>query len=222
MTTWENEHLVGSDFGEISKDLERCIVFHGHLCPGLIYGYLVAEEAIRLLGLCRSSDEEVVAVPENDSCAVDALQVLLGTSTGKGNLILKNYGKNAFTIIKRGHGSQDGRALRFARKTFYRYDGPDTAGYRQLDEKISAGNATPEETKRHRLLKCRDLLRKGVAGVFTVAEVPVSEPPYAPLALSLPCARCGEMTMATKLVDAADGHRYCLPCAENEGIPILP
>ena len=214
MTARKKERLLGSDFGEISEDLERCIVFHGHLCPGLVYGYLVATEAIRLLGLCRSSDEEVVAVSENDSCAVDALQVLLGTTTGKGNLILKNYGKNAFSIIKRGHERQDGRAFRFARKTSYRYGGPDTAGYRQLDEKISGGNATTAETERHRLLKCRDLLSKGVAGVFAVSEVPLSEPPYAPLALSVPCVRCGEMTMATRLVDTADGHRCCVPCAE--------
>ena len=72
---------------KLPEDLKRCIAFHGHLCPGLVYGYLVAKEAVRLLGLRRSQDEEVVVISENDTCAVDALQVLLGTTTGKGNLM---------------------------------------------------------------------------------------------------------------------------------------
>ena len=61
------------------EDLKKCIEFHGHLCPGLIYGYIVAKAAMDLLKLNRSRDEEVVAISENDSCAVDALQILLGT-----------------------------------------------------------------------------------------------------------------------------------------------
>ncbi len=218
----ERENPSVSSSTKIPEDLERCIVFHGHICPGLVYGYLVAKEAIRLLGLRRSSDEEVVAVPENDSCAVDALQVLLGTTAGKGNLILKNYGKNAFTVIKRGNRRTDGQAFRFARKTSYRYEGPDAAEFQRLDEKISGGNATGEEKKRQRLLKALDLLNKGFDGVFTTEEVPVSEPPLAPLAPSAPCARCGEMTMATRLVEAPDGSRHCLPCAEKKGIAVSP
>ncbi len=207
--------------GNMPEDLERCVAFHGHLCPGLVYGYLVAKEATRLLGLHRSSDEEVVAIPENDSCAVDALQVLLGTTAGKGNLILKNYGKNAFTVLRRRNKRREGQAVRFARKSSYRYEGPDTAGFQQLEEKVSAGTATGEEKKRQRMLKAFDLLNKNFDAVFTTQEVPVSEPPLAPLAPSESCARCGEMTMATRLVEAPDGKKYCLPCAEKQGI-VLP
>jgi len=53
----------------------------------------VAREALTLMNIRHSCDEEVVAVCENDSCAVDALQVLLGTAAGKGNLIIKTTGK---------------------------------------------------------------------------------------------------------------------------------
>lgn len=217
MATKDKERLMGAKGGEIPADLAECVAFHGHLCPGLVYGYLAAKEAIRRLGLHRSADEEVVAIPENDSCAVDALQVLLGTTAGKGNLILKNYGKNAFTVVKRGKGRKKGQAFRFARKSAYRYGRRDNAVFWQLDEKITAGTATREERARHRLLKCLDLLEKGFDGVFTAAEVPVIEPPYAALASSVPCSRCGEMTMATRLSAAADGGRYCLPCAEKGG-----
>jgi len=99
---------------KLPEGLKKCIEFHGHLCPGLVYGYLVAKEGINLLKLKRSKDEEVVVISENDSCAVDALQVLLGTSTGKGNLIFKDYGKNAYTILNRSQK----RAFRFSRNKY--------------------------------------------------------------------------------------------------------
>ncbi|MCL0053205.1 formylmethanofuran dehydrogenase subunit E family protein [Dehalococcoidales bacterium] len=38
----------------------------------------------------RPEDEEIVAVIENDSCMVDAIQSASGCTLGKGNLILKN------------------------------------------------------------------------------------------------------------------------------------
>ena len=86
---------------KMPDDLKSCVEFHGHICPGLIYGYQVAKEAMKLMNLTRAIDEEVVAICENDSCAVDALQVMLGTVAGKGNLIIKNFGKNAYTVLNR-------------------------------------------------------------------------------------------------------------------------
>jgi len=44
---------------KIPEDLERCVEFHGHICPGLIYGYLVAKEAMKLMELQRAIDESV-------------------------------------------------------------------------------------------------------------------------------------------------------------------
>jgi len=41
---------------KLPEGLKKCIEFHGHLCPGLVYGYLVAKEAITLLKLKRSKD----------------------------------------------------------------------------------------------------------------------------------------------------------------------
>jgi formylmethanofuran dehydrogenase subunit E len=62
----------------------------------LASGIRAAEWA--LTELCaRSHDEELVAVVETDMCGVDAIQYLTGCTFGKGNLIHKDYGKNAFT-----------------------------------------------------------------------------------------------------------------------------
>lgn len=203
----DSEHLQF----DLPDDIKPSIEFHGHLCPGLVYGYLVAKEASRLLGLKRSRDEEVVAICENDSCAVDALQIMLGTSAGKGNLILKDYGKNAYTIMNRT--SQ--KAYRFARTKSYRYKGEDKEEFDRLDAAISEGSATEGQKWRHKLLKASDLLSRPFDDVFSTTEVESAMPPFAPLARSMACARCGEMTMATKMVALDQGRQVCRPCYEK-------
>jgi formylmethanofuran dehydrogenase subunit E len=40
-------------------------------------------------------------------------------------------------------------------------------------------------------------------------------PAYASLAPSLPCDVCGEMTMASRLVQGKDGKKRCRPCDEK-------
>ncbi len=193
----------------LPEDLKKCIEFHGHLCPGLVYGYLVAKEAITLLKLKRSKDEEVVAISENDSCAVDALQIMLGTSTGKGNLVLKDYGKNAYTVFNRSHK----KAFRFSRKKYYRYGGEFEEEFSRLDQAISSNTASEREKWRHKMLKAKDLLSKPFSDVFSSKEVDIVMPPYAPLARSEACAKCGEMTMSTKMVRGENGKLICIPCS---------
>lgn len=203
-------HTENIEF-KLPDDLNTCIEFHGHLCPGLIYGYLVAKEAIKLLHLKRSKDEEIVAISENDSCAVDALQVLLGTSIGKGNLILKDYGKNAYTIIHRQHK----KAYRFSRNQSYDYMGESKEAFVHLDAAISAGTATEKEKWRHKHLKSADLLTRPFHNFFTTKAIDFFMPPYAPLARSEACPKCGEMTMSTKLVDTENGECVCIPCSRD-------
>jgi len=193
---------------DLPEDLKKCIEFHGHLCPGLVYGYLVAKEALSILEHKRSVDEEIVAIAENDSCAVDALQVILGTSIGKGNLILKDYGKNAYTVLNR----KTKKAYRFSRKKYYRYNGAFKEDFNRLDEAISSGTATEEEKWRHKLLKASDLLSKPFPEIFSTKKAACDMPPFAPLARSQSCAKCGEMTMATKLVEIKNCAPVCIPC----------
>lgn len=194
---------------DMPEDLKKCIEFHGHLCPGLVYGYLVAKKAMDLLKIKRSKDEEIVAISENDSCAVDALQILLGTSTGKGNLILKDYGKNVYTVLNRSNK----KAYRFSRKKHYRYEGESKDEFFQLDAAVSSGAAREKEKRRHKMLKAADLLSKPFDDVFSIKESDCAMPPYAPLARSKACAACGEMTMSTKMVETEDGVFLCIPCA---------
>jgi len=196
---------------KMPDDLKRCVDFHGHVCPGLIYGYRVAKEAMKLMELKRSVDEEVVAICENDSCAVDALQVLLGTAAGKGNLIIKDFGKNAYTVLSRSKR----QAYRFSRMTHYGYTGKNKKMFDRLEAAAAAGNASDDDRRDLKRLKIDDLLTRPFDEIFTTTNVPFDEPLYAPLAPSSACALCGEMTMASKMKKISNGRRVCIPCSKN-------
>ena len=62
-------------------------------------GIRAAEAALRDFG--KAGDEDIVAVVETDMCGVDAIQFLTGCTFGKGNLIYRDHGKNAFTFYRR-------------------------------------------------------------------------------------------------------------------------
>ena len=81
---------------------DKCAAFHGHSCGGLLIGFRAAICAMELLGIdSPSEDEEIVCIAENDACGIDAVQVLLGCTAGKGNLIFRLRGKQAFTFFDR-------------------------------------------------------------------------------------------------------------------------
>lgn len=84
---------------------KKAVAFHGHECGGLTIGYKASLYAMTLLDLKFSDDEEVVCISENDACGVDAIQVLLGCSVGKGNLLFHMTGKQAFSFYNRKTGT---------------------------------------------------------------------------------------------------------------------
>lgn len=105
MTTIEKPQKAFQE--QLDKDnalWDKCANFHGHVCGGLTIGYKAALYAIDLLKIKFSEDEEIVCVTENDACGVDAIQVILGCSVGKGNLLFKLRGKQAFSFYNRTSG----------------------------------------------------------------------------------------------------------------------
>ena len=118
-------------------DFQECARFHGHVCPGLAIGYAAVKAGSRLLELSAAEDEEIVAFVENDSCAVDAVQVLLGCTFGKGNLIFRDWGKQVFTFLDRGAA----RAARVSLKGRL----PHSDERHALKKRIDTGEATDAE-----------------------------------------------------------------------------
>ena len=163
--------------------MKKATVFHGHLCPGIAIGVLAAKYALEK-GYERSLDEEIVAVVETDNCSVDALQILLGTTYGKGNLVHLDYGKNNYSFYNR----KTQKGIRLALKK-------ENLNYKNLsrDEKI------------------QKLLELEPEGVFNIREIEFNPPSLAPIEESVPCKMCGELTMESRIMDY-QGNSICISC----------
>lgn len=170
---------------ELPKDLSRVIDFHGHLCPGLLIGWRAAKIGLDRLRANRSEDEELVAIVENDSCSVDAVQVLAGATFGKGNLIFKDHGKQVFTFALRPSGDAVRVALR-----------PEAFG------KKSPGR---EDRKRQLMAMSDDEL-------FNIEHIKIELPPEAEIRKSIICESCSEQVMETRTREVG-GRVVCIPCS---------
>jgi formylmethanofuran dehydrogenase subunit E len=182
--------------------------FHGHWCPGLAIGIRASEWVLQ--GMGKAVDEGVVAVVETDMCGVDAIQYLTGCTFGKGNLIYKDYGKNAFTFYRR----KDGKAMRLVlRPTIYGDTGPLL---RKLHHKMETQGLSPEEEKTWKETRAaisKRIMESDMTEVFEFKEPESSVPKKARIFASLICQGCGEPVMETR-TRLFNDQVWCIPCFE--------
>ena len=146
------------------KMWKDCVAFHGHECGGLTIGYKAAQYAIELLDLEFSADEQVVCIAENDACGVDGIQVMLGCSLGKGNLLFHMRGKQAFSIYNR----KTGKSVRLVLK-------PKSENMTRAESFAYYQSCKPED-------------------MFDVKETTIRLPEEAKIFDSYTCECCGETT----------------------------
>ncbi|MHB9292995.1 FmdE family protein [Hollandina sp. SP2] len=171
------------NIAERDKELwERSTAFHGHSCPGLTIGYKAALYARDLLGLKFSEDEEVVCVTENDACGVDAISVVLGCTVGKGNLLFRLRGKQAFSFFNRNTGKRVRLVLRNRPKQ----------------------GKTRDEVQQEMMHTPPDQL-------FDVKDPSFALPETARIFTSFECECCGEKT-AENHIRLQEGKQVCLDC----------
>ncbi len=199
------------------QTIDHVVRFHGHMCPGLAMGIRAGEVALAEIGH-HSSDEEVVAIVETDMCGVDAIQFLTGCTFGKGNLIHRDFGKNAYTFVRRS----DGRAVRVSTRA----GGCNSMGaeWAELLGRIRAGVSTEEERERFAALQSQrtdQILAAPLPELYDVREVSIEPPRPARILVSLDCDRCGEPTMETRL-SRLDGRQLCRPCFEDVAAGAVP
>lgn len=148
---------------------EKCIAFHGHECPGLAIGFRACEAAIEKLGINFSKDEEIVCVTETDACGVDAVQFITGCTLGKGNLIYRDRGKQAFSFFVRKTGESIRIVLR------------------------------PIEKEMTREERIEYLLNTPIDELFEFKKPNFELPEYARIFKSIVCEECGESTSENKI-----------------------
>src|SRR3990172_6015041 len=172
------------------KSLDDVVEFHGHICPGLVLGYRVSMLALKELGE-RAIDEELVAIVENDSCAIDAIQVMTGCTFGKGNLIFKDYGKQVYTFMKRP--SHEG--LRIAVKGIA---SEETEGQKQIWNKFISGDRSDDvlrSIKELKASKIQRILSADEEELFKIEHITLMLPHEAKIYPSVNCSLCGEKMM---------------------------
>ncbi|MFZ2535306.1 FmdE family protein [Methanothrix sp.] len=189
----------------MDDDFKEAAEFHGHICPGIAIGYRIAKYVKEHYP--RSQDEELVCIAENKSCSIDAIQFMLGCTAGKGNLLFKDYGKQAFTFYSRDKN----KALRI----YFR--GGILKGMDELRQKMARGELGPEDRERmaafrsqatEKVLSARD------EDILTVEEVDIPAPEKARIHPSLKCEECGEEFMEI-LGRTAGGKVLCKGCFER-------
>jgi len=198
--------------------IKRTTDFHGHWCPGLAIGIRAAELALKEIG--KAPDEEIVAVVETDMCAVDAIQYLTGCTFGKGNLIYKDYGKNAFNFYRRS----DGKAIRLVTRP-YSIGGSgcssSTSGdtgslMSKLHKKLLEEGLTDEEQKlwqETRAAVSQRIMESPLEDLFEIKTPSDPEPKKARILASLICESCGESVMETR-TKRFHGRTLCIQCFE--------
>ena len=186
---------------------QKCIDFHGHLCPGLSIGFRASQSGMEWLKTERAKDEEIVAIVETDACCADAVQVITGCTFGKGNFIYKDHGKMAFAFLNR----DSGKGIRFVLKS-------DTVPRKQrhleLIKKMQSDTASESEQSEFKKLhreRSFEILEKPIEELFNVQELDIELPPKAKIDSSEPCEDCGEPTMASKLSEV-NGLMLCRSC----------
>lgn len=195
-------------FSLSDPDWERAVAFHGHMCPGLAYGFRAAKAAMREFQ-DRSEDEEIVALVENDSCAVDAIQTLVGCTFGKGNLIFRDMGKQVYTFFSR----VTGKGLRMAVE-FRDDETPEESGVWKRFREGDRSAETMDRVSRLRDRKIRKILGAREEDVLKMSAPETGLPAKARIYPSVRCSRCGEKVMEPR-TRLHDGSLLCIPCYEK-------
>ncbi|MFA5605498.1 MAG: FmdE family protein, partial [Dehalococcoidales bacterium] len=148
-------------------------------------GFKACEAAFEKMGIGISDDEQIVCITENDACGVDAVQALLSCTMGKGNLIYRGTGKQAFSFYNR----TDGKKLRVCLKVS-RKDDVDRTKWKEY------------------------LLGAPVDEIFSFSEPKIVPPEKARLFQTLVCEVCGEGAPEHKM-RIQNGKTVCLDCFET-------
>jgi formylmethanofuran dehydrogenase subunit E len=200
--------------GVIRMDFERVVAFHGHACPGLAIGFRVANMALKEFGE-KAKDEELVAIVENNSCAVDAVQVMAGCTFGKGNLLFRDYGKQVYTFLSRATG----KAVRIA----VAWEPPpaevESPAETEMWIRYAAGERSAEVMQvvhARKTRKMQMILSAEEGDLFAVTYPDVTLPETAHIYPSITCEACGEKVMEPR-TRKEGGKVLCIPCAEKPG-----
>jgi formylmethanofuran dehydrogenase subunit E len=211
----EIDRMIECD--DLAGLLTRTGEIHGHHCVGSAMGVIAAHWAMKELGVKESTGmEHVLAIVETNNCFSDGVQVVTGCTFGNNALIYRDYGKTAFTLLKRDGEGIRVMAKRGAGEILKNRDQEAEELYRKV---VTDRSATGEEEERMIELNrkhCYDILSIPAEKIFNTEKVKLEAPAkYSSILGSRICSKCGEKVMETRTV-IRDGETLCIPCAKAE------
>jgi len=193
------------------KTYNYIVDFHGHSCPGLALGYRVSLRALKEFK-GSAEDEELVAVVENNSCAVDAVQVMTGCTFGKGNLIFRDYGKQVYTFIKR----PSGKGLRISVHWQKPAESDEEKAMWERYMKGDHSRKTLDFVHNRKAARIKHILEADENEMLKVTKGLQALPEEARIYPGIQCGECGEKVMEPR-ARVRGGKILCIPCFEREG-----
>jgi formylmethanofuran dehydrogenase subunit E len=188
--------------------------FHGHKCPAMPLGLRVGAAAMNKLGADRARDGQIIAFVDlgEDHCATcyaDGLQVIMGTTFGKGNIKKTHKGKWAVTLVDRASG----KAVRVTPKAEAMLQNKQSDFFKQYREKGIPASMVPGDVVDPLITKVMNSQQEMLLNVSDVFDYKI-EPKKDSFA-SFVCEDCGEMTVEG-YGRIKDGIHVCIDCVAKE------
>ena len=185
--------------------------FHGHKCPAMPMGLRVGAAAMNKLGIERAKDGQIVAFVDlgDDHCATcygDGLQVIMGTTFGKGNLKKTHKGKWAVTVVDK----TTNKAVRVTPKAEAMLNNKKTAfftDYRMLGKPASTVPAEIVDPLVTSVMNAPDDKLLNISSIFEYILEPKKDSFD-----GFVCEECGEMTVMEYGRIKGD-MKVCIDCA---------
>ncbi len=168
--------------------------FHGHKCPAMPLGLRVGAAAMNKLGVERAEDGQIIAFVDlgEDHCATcyaDGLQVIMGTTLGKGNIKKTHKGKWAVTLVDK----KTSKAVRVTPKAEAMLANKQTPFFKNYREKGIPASKVPAEFVDPLVIKVMSATEEMLLNISDIFDYELKEAPHS--FNSFVCEECGEMTV---------------------------
>lgn len=185
--------------------------FHGHKCPAMPMGLRVGAAAMNKLGVDRAQDGQIIAfvdLGENHcaTCYADGLQVIMGTTFGKGNIKKTHKGKWAVTVVNK----VTGKAVRVTPTAEAMLANKQTDFFKEYREKGIPASKVPNEVVDPLINKVMNAPEQMLVKISDVFDYKLE--PKKDSFNGFVCDECGEMTVE-EYGRIKNGKHVCIDCA---------
>lgn len=188
--------------------------FHGHKCPAMPLGLRAGAAAMNKLGVERATDGQILAFVDlgEDHCATcyaDGLQVIMGTTFGKGNIKKTQKGKWAVTLIDK----TTGKAVRVTPKAEVMLRNKQSDFFKNYREKGIPASKVPKDVVDPLISSVMSTPETNLLSVSELFDYKLD--PHRDSFTSFICEECGEMT-SEKYGRIKNNKHVCIDCSARE------